>query len=113
LIYGIDGELVAEYAANGAPAAPLKEYAYRNGQLLVTYDIVAPVNVTWANVVGISANGNSLTKTAGSGWGNAGASSSQSIASGDGYVQFTASETTTSRMIGLSNGECKSELHRH
>src|SRR5215208_5135310 len=34
-IYGIDGELVAEYPANGAAAAPQKEYGYRNGQLLI------------------------------------------------------------------------------
>lgn len=35
LIYGIDGELVAEYPVNGAPASPLTEYGYRNGQLLI------------------------------------------------------------------------------
>ena len=35
-IYGMEGELVAEYAANGAPGGPQKEYGYRNGQLLVT-----------------------------------------------------------------------------
>jgi RHS repeat-associated protein len=33
-IYGFDGELVAEYLA--AASSPLKEYGYRNGQLLVT-----------------------------------------------------------------------------
>lgn len=35
-VYGPGGELVAEYAANTASAVPQKEYAYRNGQLLVT-----------------------------------------------------------------------------
>lgn len=35
-VYGIGGELVAEYAASGAASGPQKEYAYRNGQLLVT-----------------------------------------------------------------------------
>ncbi|HET9712422.1 MAG TPA: RHS repeat-associated core domain-containing protein, partial [Pyrinomonadaceae bacterium] len=35
-IYGFDGELLAEYAATAAAAAPQKEYGYRNGQLLVT-----------------------------------------------------------------------------
>jgi RHS repeat-associated protein len=35
-IYGMDGELLAEYPANGATASPQKEYGYRNGQLLVT-----------------------------------------------------------------------------
>ena len=35
-VYGMDGELLAEYAANAAAANPQKEYGYRNGQLLVT-----------------------------------------------------------------------------
>ena len=35
-IYGIDGELVAEYGANSAVDMPQKEYGYRDGQLLVT-----------------------------------------------------------------------------
>ena len=34
-VYGFDGELLAEYAANGAVANPQKEYGYRNGQLLI------------------------------------------------------------------------------
>ena len=37
-------------------------------------------------------------------WGNAGAVSEQQITAGDGYVEFTASETSTSRMLGLPNG---------
>jgi RHS repeat-associated protein len=35
-VYGMDGELLAEYGAAAAPSSPLKEYGYRNGQLLVT-----------------------------------------------------------------------------
>ena len=35
-VYGMDGELLAEYPASGAPSSPQKEYGYRNGQLLVT-----------------------------------------------------------------------------
>jgi RHS repeat-associated protein len=62
-------------------------------------------NVTWIDAVGVSVVGNSLTKTAPSGWGNAGAISTAAIASGDGDVQFTASEATTRRMCGLSNGD--------
>ncbi len=34
-VYGMGGELLAEYAANGSPSTPQKEYGYRNGQLLV------------------------------------------------------------------------------
>jgi hypothetical protein len=35
-VYGLGGELLAEYAANAAPASPQREYGYRNGQLLIT-----------------------------------------------------------------------------
>src|SRR5205823_837960 len=35
-VYGVGGELLAEYAANTPPSSPSKEYGYRNGQLLVT-----------------------------------------------------------------------------
>ena len=37
-MYGLGGELLAEYAANTAASSPQKEYGYRNGQLLVTTD---------------------------------------------------------------------------
>ena len=56
-------------------------------------------------MVGVSANAGSLTKTAVAGWGNAGADSTKSLTSGDGYVEFTASENNTYRLIGLSNGD--------
>jgi hypothetical protein len=59
-------------------------------------------NVVWTNAVGVSVSGTSLTKTAAAGW-NAGASSTTSLLSGDGYVEFTVSETSTDRMLGLSN----------
>ena len=35
-VYGVGGELLAEYAANAAATSPQKEYGYRNGQLLIT-----------------------------------------------------------------------------
>jgi RHS repeat-associated protein len=34
-VYGCGGELLAEYAAGGAPSAPQKEYGYRGGELLI------------------------------------------------------------------------------
>ncbi|HKO45275.1 MAG TPA: DUF2341 domain-containing protein [Pyrinomonadaceae bacterium] len=43
-IYGIDGELLAEYALNGASTSPKKEYGYRNGELLVTLDAPPPAH---------------------------------------------------------------------
>ncbi|HKO35499.1 MAG TPA: hypothetical protein VJV21_03410, partial [Pyrinomonadaceae bacterium] len=94
-VYGLGGELIAEYAANGAPANPQKEYGYRNGELLVTAETSSGGGggsaqpVTWTNTVGVSVSGNSLTDTTAAGWGDSGASSTQTIASGDGYVEFT------------------------
>ena len=35
-VYGLDGELVAEYRASSPASAPEKEYGYRDGQLLIT-----------------------------------------------------------------------------
>ena len=42
-------------------------------------------------------------------WGNAGAASTRAIASGDCYVEFTATETNTYRMAGLSNGDANQD----
>lgn len=49
-VYGLEGELVAEYAAGAAPATVQKEYGYRNGELLVTAQggATATVNVAAA-----------------------------------------------------------------
>jgi RHS repeat-associated protein len=41
-VYGLGGELIAEYPASGAAANPQKEYGYRNGQLLITAGSGAP-----------------------------------------------------------------------
>ncbi|HEX8845109.1 MAG TPA: RHS repeat-associated core domain-containing protein [Pyrinomonadaceae bacterium] len=35
-VYGMGGELLAEYAANTSPSQPQKEYGYRNGELLIS-----------------------------------------------------------------------------
>ncbi|MGH7297730.1 MAG: hypothetical protein ACRELB_22520 [Polyangiaceae bacterium] len=63
--------------------------------------VVATGNALWQNVVGVSTSGQSLTKTGAAGW-NAGASSAQSL-TGDGYVEFTAVETNTNEMVGLTH----------
>ena len=61
--------------------------------------------VTWTNLVNVAANGNSLTKSGGcGGCADAGATSQQAIASGDGYLEFTVSEIDTLRFIGFSTG---------
>ncbi len=70
---------------------------------------VATEPVVWTRASGVSVLGNSLTKTAAIGWGNAGAVSTKSLVSGDGYVEFMAQETNTHRMLGLGNWD--SNLH--
>jgi hypothetical protein len=58
----------------------------------------------WATpTTNVTVTGNNLTKNAGSSadW-DGGAVSTRSLASGDGYLEFTVSETTTDRLVGLS-----------
>ena len=43
-VFGMDGELLAEYAANSA--IPLKEYGYRDGELLITAEPAAGAGET-------------------------------------------------------------------
>jgi len=67
---------------------------------------LAVENVSWTNPINVTATGNSIQKTSGcDGCEDAGAISQQQILSGDGYLQFTASETTTLRFVGLSVGD--------
>ena len=39
-VYGMDAELLAEYAAASQPSQPQKEYGYRSGELLITAEAV-------------------------------------------------------------------------
>ena len=41
-VYGIKGELLAEYGAGAATTSPQKEYGYRSGQVLITADSGPP-----------------------------------------------------------------------
>ncbi|HEX9444305.1 MAG TPA: Ig-like domain-containing protein, partial [Candidatus Binatia bacterium] len=63
----------------------------------------SPQNVIWTDSVNVQVSGNSLQENCG-GCSNSGAHSAQLLSSGNGYVEFTASETTTQRSIGLSRG---------
>lgn len=100
--------------SGGLPVVGRKAYDVTASYLGLTrkYSVSGPLsttsgsgqNVNWQNVVGVTASGNSLSKPGAAGW-DAGASSVQNLGSGGGYVQFTASETNTYRMLGLSNGD--------
>jgi hypothetical protein len=58
-------------------------------------------NVVWTNVLNSTVNGNSLQRTSGCEGCAGGGLSQQQIVSGDGYVEFTASETNLLRYVGL------------
>jgi RHS repeat-associated protein len=45
VVYGVEGELLGEYAQNAAAGVPQKEYGYRNGQLLIT----ATAGTSWGS----------------------------------------------------------------
>ena len=64
----------------------------------------SPQNVVWTNVVNATATGNTLQKTSGcAGCPDAGATSQQTITSGDGYMEFTVGAVAGQRFAGLSN----------
>lgn len=61
-----------------------------------------PFDVVWTDLVNVTADGNSLTKTGPAGW-NAGAFSENKLLAGsDGWVTTTITQTNTKRMLGLS-----------
>jgi hypothetical protein len=62
--------------------------------------------IFWSNTSGVTQGTNSLVKTGGvNGAWDAGAISSQSITSGDGYIQFSTNENATNKMAGLGTGD--------
>ncbi len=63
----------------------------------------APRPVTWGASAGATVTGNNLTENNATcpAWGAGAAASSQEIVSGDGYVELTASETNTTRLVGM------------
>lgn len=64
------------------------------------------IDVIWQNLVNVTATGNTIEKTGGvDGVFDAGASSTQSLASGDGFVEFEITQLGESRVLGLSNGD--------
>jgi hypothetical protein len=98
------------YTSTQAPSYPLQvdtSLYYNNATIsnvVLSGNIQnTPQNIVWTNAVGVNVSGNSLTKTGAEGW-NAGAASTKAIASGDGYVEFTAS-AYNARMCGLSHSD--------
>ena len=63
-----------------------------------------PEPIVWENLVGTSASGSTLTKTAGTANFDSGGVSTQTIDVADGYVEFTAPDNTTAKIVGLTTG---------
>jgi hypothetical protein len=99
----------AHVAVNVDPAACFADACSADGAPLENF--VDPRRslepVIWQDLIGVttSGGGNTLTRTAAfTGSFDAGAASSQLITGGDAFVEFTAAETTTARLAGLSEG---------
>src|SRR5262249_42730032 len=61
-------------------------------------------NVAWANEVNVSVAGSSLAKAGAAGW-TSGAVSANAIEAADGFMEFTATETNTTRIAGFGNAD--------
>jgi hypothetical protein len=95
-----DGSYTWSVQANdGANASPWAEGA----TFLVTVPTL--VEVDWTFAKGVSLSGNNLTQSQDLGAWKQGAISTRAIASGNGYAEFTVTETNTSRMFGLERGQ--------
>jgi hypothetical protein len=112
--YFVQGSLV--YTSAQPPGSPLRvdTSLYSTGALVqgarldgTLVDLVAATEgVTWQDAVGVSVAGATITKTAPTAWGNAGASSTRGIApGGDGYAEFTLPASPGYAMFGLSQGD--------
>ena len=104
------------YLRNGAllyASAARAQYPLRVDTALyspgATLNDVVVGSVGWANAVGVAVARDIITKTGAAGW-NSGVASANQIASGDGYVEFTAGQNTTGRAAGLANGDAGQTL---
>jgi hypothetical protein len=102
-------DTVVTYLQNGAllytsaqtPTFPLRFDASIYSELATVNDVNLVSTPFWQNLVGVSASGHSLTKTAADGW-DSGAWTTASL-SGDGYAEFRVGETTSYKMAGLTH----------
>jgi alpha-tubulin suppressor-like RCC1 family protein len=99
--YFKNGQLL--YTSGVAPKYPLRVDAalYDPGASLADVRVGSS---TWAHDVGVALSGSSLRKTGASGW-TSGAVSANTLESGDGAMEFTATETNMTRAAGLSDGD--------
>ncbi|MGB7924537.1 MAG: hypothetical protein WCF57_14950 [Pyrinomonadaceae bacterium] len=93
------------YTSTQSPGYPLVvDTSLNTPGAKITDAKLFPIDVIWkAPGVGVTINGNDLTKptTGAAGW-NAGAISAQTL-SGNGYVEFSTDSATTNKMAGLNS----------
>ena len=101
---------VVGYTSDTPPAYPLLvDTTLWNDNATISNAVISgsalATSVVWSALANATASGNDLQKSGGcDGCADAGAISQQQIASGDGYVMFTAVDATTNRSAGLSSG---------
>ena len=106
LVFGYDQGTAGSYFAGSLDEVRIYGSSLSAAQVATLYASFPQVlPVSWANLVNLTATGDSLQKTGGcDGCEDATASSQQQIALGaSGYLEFTASETNTLRSVGLAN----------
>jgi uncharacterized repeat protein (TIGR01451 family) len=107
---------VPVYVSGQVPALPLRVdtslysvgAAVQGASLTGTLITVAlrTEAVAWQRAAGVSPAASTLTKTAVTAWGNAGASSTRGVPAGSaGYAEFTVPASPGYAMFGLSNGD--------
>jgi hypothetical protein len=69
---------------------------------IITIGAFSQVNVIWSNPVGVTVNGNSITKTSSSGWNARAYSANVLPAATDGWTQFTATQSGIKLAFGLT-----------
>ena len=87
------------YTSTVTPAYPLRVDTALYSVSATLTDL-SLTSLVWTSATGVTVAENSLTKTAADGW-NSGGSSTRALASGDGFIEFTAIETNTRRSVGL------------
>ncbi len=100
------------YLLLGGPSGAAIADGVGTGTILNDDSGPSALPVAWVNAAGVTVSGNNLTKTAGPGWGNAGAVSGQFLAGGDGAVLVTPTTTTGHRVFGLSRGSTTNSYQR-
>jgi RHS repeat-associated protein len=87
---------------NSLPTQRLVENHYDDlGQLTRKHVGGKALTGSYTDVVGVTMNGDTITKTFAGGWGSAGLATSGSI-QGDGYVEYTVDHSDKSLLVGLS-----------